>query len=666
MQTPPAFDNLTDILIQRRDAAVTYRNTVAQANGATADELLYRAHCAKTKQFEQGYLAKKDDNDPLVYFPLIWTKATALAAHLYDIVTNIQQFPGSIEPTPVPELREEKVQELARRMYDQVVHGDEMVVGADATVEDIAARMKAIGLKELSVEALRCSRAHEKLLRDQFAEGGWANAALEVIEDMTYYPTAFMLLQFTKKNRLVWVNNKATVRPVLMPSFKRIPPNDVFPSPDSISTQQGTYVFYREIMTKPDFAALADIQSYDAAAIRSVLRDMRALPEANATEEPGAGDSLAKVNTHETVTEVMSPPDPAKTPSQLAAWHDDYTVTAWVMFGKVAGADLVGCNLDFTPDPDKYYEAEAMFVNRTRVRFVVFPVSKQGDPVRHRRLMGASYRPTGAFWGEGGEQILRSSQRKANAVYRDGIINGAFARAPISWYDINAIASTTPNPAVITPGKAYGIRRDPMFRNSSEQRPVGFIDVPDNVSTYRAELAAELQIADTVFGIPAFAHGQGDVGTLGRTFNGMALVYGAALKGVKLGYSQYVRNIFAVAVESLYNMNLMYSPDESIKGDTQIVVKGPEGIVEKELSQGMFVQDMQNILPLVEAGILPKDLAVEIAKDFARSRGYNVDAFAKSGAGMSPPVGATPGTPTPQPSPQNPVATQPVGAQNGA
>lgn len=83
-------------------------------------------------------------------------------------------------------------------------------------------------------------------------------------------------------------------------------------------------------------------------------------------------------------------------------------------------------------------------------------------------------------------------------------------------------------------------------------------------------------------------------------------------------------------------MNLMYSPDESIKGDTQIVVKGPEGIVEKELSQGMFVQDMQNILPLVEAGILPKDLAVEIAKDFARSRGYNVDAFAKSGAGMSP------------------------------
>ena len=69
MQTPPAFDNLTEILIQRRDAAVTYRNTVAQANGATADELLYRAHCAKTKQFEQGYLAKKDDNDPLVYFP---------------------------------------------------------------------------------------------------------------------------------------------------------------------------------------------------------------------------------------------------------------------------------------------------------------------------------------------------------------------------------------------------------------------------------------------------------------------------------------------------------------------------------------------------------------------------------------------------------------------
>ena len=71
---------------------------------------------------------------------------------------------------------------------------------------------------------------------------------------------------------------------------------------------------------------------------------MRALPEADATEEPGAGDSLAKVNTHETVTEVMSPPDPAKTPANLQL-GDDYTVTAWVMFGKVAGADLVGCTL---------------------------------------------------------------------------------------------------------------------------------------------------------------------------------------------------------------------------------------------------------------------------------------------------------------------------------
>ena len=61
--------------------------------------------------------------------------------------------------------------------------------------------------------------------------------------------------------------------------------------------------------------------------------------------------------------------------------------------------------------------------------------------------------------------VSREDMMMAERIWvSHSIINGAFARAPISWYDINAIASTTPNPAVITPGKAYGIRRDPMFR----------------------------------------------------------------------------------------------------------------------------------------------------------------------------------------------------------
>lgn len=662
MQTTPVTDNLTNILIKRRDDAVTYRSTVKLAGGFTGDELLYKAHCAKTKQFEASYLAKADKNDPLVYFPLIWMKATALAAHLYDIVTNIQQFPGSIEPTPKPELPESKVQELARRMYDEVVNGEDMTIGANRSMEDIATQMKAIGRKELLTEAQQCSRAHEQLLRDQFAEGEYDIAALDCIENFTYYPTAFMLLQFTKKPRLVWVNNRAVVRQVLMPSFKSVAPNDVFPSADSTSTQQGTFVFFREIMTKPDFAALADISSYDGGAIRAVLQQMRVIPEPDMPIEEGAGDSLAKVNTHDTLTETVAPPDPSQTPSNLAAWYDDYTVTTWTMFGKVAGADLMGCQLDFQPDPDKFYEVEATIVGRTRVRCVVFPVRQQGDPVRYRRLFGASYRPTGAFWGEGGEAILRSSQRKINASYRDGIINGAFARAPIGWYDINAIDSSTPDASVITPGKVYGIRRDPMFRNTTESRPVGFIDVPDSTEKYRAEVDSEMNTADKIFGIPAFAHGQGNVGTLGRTFQGMALVYGAALKGVKLGYAQYVKNIFVPAVRTLYNMNMVYSPDESIKGDTQVVVKGPEGIVEKELAQGMFVQDMQNILPLVQAGILPQQLATDIAQDFVRSRGYKIDAYTTKPSAQPQSAGAPPGTPVPQPSPENPVVGQQVGA----
>ena len=90
---------------------------------------------------------------------------------------------------------------------------------------------------------------------DQFAEGAGRELQRSSREDMTYYPTAFMLLQFTRKI-VWWVNNKATVRSVLMPSFKRIPPNDVFPSPTvSPRSKAPTSSIVRS--RRPDFAALA-------------------------------------------------------------------------------------------------------------------------------------------------------------------------------------------------------------------------------------------------------------------------------------------------------------------------------------------------------------------------------------------------------------------------
>ena len=44
-------------------------------------------------------------------------------------------------------------------MYDQVVHGDEMVVGADATVKYRGQDESDQAQRSCRVEALRCSRA---------------------------------------------------------------------------------------------------------------------------------------------------------------------------------------------------------------------------------------------------------------------------------------------------------------------------------------------------------------------------------------------------------------------------------------------------------------------------------------------------------------------------
>ena len=67
-----------------------------------------------------------------------------------------------------------------------------------------------------------------------------------------------------------------------------------------------------------------------------------------------------------------------------------------------------------------------------------------------------------------------------------------------------------------------------------QNKAVEFTDIPNHSTLYIGSLGEVTRRADEVFGIPAFGHGQSQVGTLGRTFNGMALVYGAALKDLKL------------------------------------------------------------------------------------------------------------------------------------
>ena len=84
--------------------------------------------------------------------------------------------------------------------------------------------------------------------------------------------------------------------------------------------------------------------------------------------------------------------------------------------------------------------------------------------------------------------------------------------------------------------------------------------------------------------MPAYAHGETDVGGAGSTSSGLSMLMSASARGIR----QVINNIEEMdreVLQRLYNHNMMYSEDDMIKGDARVVVKGISAATAKELLQ---------------------------------------------------------------------------------
>jgi len=67
-----------------------------------------------------------------------------------------------------------------------------------------------------------------------------------------------------------------------------------------------------------------------------------------------------------------------------------------------------------------------------------------------------------------------------------------------------------------------------------------------------------------------------------NTARGLSILQGNSLKGIKSIILNISKNIIQPSIEFLYDWNMIYNEDESIKGDMNVVPKGPLEVVTKE------------------------------------------------------------------------------------
>jgi hypothetical protein len=98
------------------------------------------------------------------------------------------------------------------------------------------------------------------------------------------------------------------------------------------------------------------------------------------------------------------------------------------------------------------------------------------------------------------------------------------------------------------------------------------------------------QLSDESTGFPSFAHGQTGIAGVGRTASGISMLMGAAAGGIKTVIKNVDDYLLKPLGEGLFQFNMQFDFDPSIKGDLEVVARGTESLMANEVRSQRLMQ----------------------------------------------------------------------------
>jgi len=417
--------------------------------------------------------------------------------------------------------------------------------------------------QERVTEVARVAAANmERTMQDQLVQGGWTAAMGEFISDLVTYPAAhFRGPVLRKSKQLKWGESSGAWAPVaedaIVPEFDRMDPFRCFPSPGATSPQDGFFI-YTPSLTRGDLYAMIGVEGFDEKAIREVL------------EEHGRGGLTDWTNRYAQDAQSVANGEQVKTSGSA-----NVTIDAIEYLGPVQGRQLVewGMSPAEIKDPDEEYEACVWMIGRW-----VIKAQLNYDPLGRRNIYKRSYEELpGAYWGFGLVDILEDMQGVANAGLRSLVNSMAFSAGPQIGVNVDRL----PPGEEITKMHPLKIWQFNESQTNSNTKAIEFFQPEARSNELLAVIEKAYQFADDFSLIPRWmASGAGSE----RTASGMSMKMDAANKGLK-GVVSNIDMFMSQMLEALFNYNMLFNPDPSIKGDAKVVARGAVSLMQLESLQ---------------------------------------------------------------------------------
>jgi hypothetical protein len=497
-----------------------------------------------------------------IFMMITEVKCRAAESWLRDILLDSGAPPWDLEPTPLPDLSPDQMQELEEIFAQEIItmiqtHGAVPGTLQMQELKNIVEQQHRFKLLQRAQD--RADKMKAKI-DDQFIEGGWLEAFNEFITDLVTFPAAFIKGPVVRRQRTIgWeVSEDGSYKIVpeerLAPEYNRVDPFRIYPEPGITNLRDG-YIFEHHKLSRSDLSELIGVPGYDKEAIREVLAN-------------GAGATMLDTSVELQKEDLERKYHTAFNPSEQ---YD-----ALEYWGKVSGKMLREWGMEETevPDETKEYDANVWLVGR-----YVIKATLNYDPLGEKPYTKTCFiKAPGAFWGKGIPEIIEDVQNVCNASARALVNNMGIASGPQVEVNIDRVPPNE-NITQMYPWKIWQVTNDPL---AIAQPAIRFHQPSDNAGSLMAVYERFSRLADDHSGIPAYIYGDTDVKGAGRTASGLSMLMGSAGKGIRQIVMHIDNDIIRKIVQRQFIYNMRYDDDQSIKGDVRVIAKGVVNLAVKE------------------------------------------------------------------------------------
>ena len=540
-----------------------------------------------------------------VYMMITEVKCRAAESWLRDIMLDQGMPPWDLNPTTMPDLPPEALSEIDQIFSDRVVQLMQMQ-GQAPSAEQMAELREMVSqdyrFRLLQEAQNRADRMKHKI-EDQFEQGGWGEAFNEFITDLVTYPAAFLKGPVVRRQRVLGYNTapdgstivETTER--LGPEFERVDPFRIYPEPGVRNISDG-YIFEHHHMSRMELADLIGVPGYDDEAIRKIL------DVGNGQSWVNESVKLQKEEQERLFYAYNSPTD---------------MFDALEFWGKVSGKMLRewGLSEEEVPDEAREYDANVWVVGDYVIKAVL-----NYDPLGEKPYVKTCFiKQPGAFWGKGIPEIIEDVQSVCNASARALVNNMGLASGPQVEVNLERIPANE-DITQLQPWKIWQVTNDPL---GSSAPAVRFSQPDSRANELMGVYDRFSKMADDHSGIPSYIYGDTNVQGAGRTASGLSMLMGSAGKGIRQVVMHIDGDVIHPIVKRQFIYNMRYDPDDSIKGDVEIVPRGAINLAVKETVNVRRVEFLNATANEIDAGIIGAEGRAAILREVAKGLQMPVD-----------------------------------------